>query len=84
MDQDYRPIWRALDSKLSTKVAQLAQSLAGATQRLRFIRETITGSLNYTCGESPILPVGALGAVDLTFFRWVRRMLGQGRHVRGR
>ena len=55
-------------------------SVASVTQRIRFIGETITGTLNYTCGEAPLHPIGALGAVDLVFFKWVQQLLGLRNH----
>ena len=56
----------------------MAGSVASAAQKIRFVRETLTGSINYTCGEAPLLPWAALRLVDLAFFRWVKRLLGMG------
>ena len=79
MEQDWRPIWQALFQKLDGRVQKMVTSVASTEQKVRFIRETITGTLNYTCGECPIFPVAALSAIDLAFFRWSKQLLGLGR-----
>ena len=76
--QDYRPILDAIITKLQPRVAKMATSPASITQKMRFATETITGSLNYTCGEVPVFSSSALRAIDLIFFRWVKRLLGLG------
>ena len=79
VEQDYRPIWNALFQKIDGRVQKMVASVASTEQKIRFIRETISGTLNYTCGECPIFPVAALSAIDIALFRWTKQLLGLGR-----
>ena len=77
LKRKWQPLWARFVGKLEPKAEQVTKSVLLQQQKVRWITETVTGSLEYSVGEVPLIPIGSLRqVVDAWFLRIAKRVLG--------